>query len=950
MRKTYFLMVMALIATTALSAQSSFIKIKVLDQNKLSFPGAIVMIDPGNFAGTTNANGELTLTGLAPGEYRLTVRYLGYQTLDKTIQVGTGGVEIVESLDYSTSAIGEVVVLGDRQRGQAKALNQQKSNAYVSNIISADQMGRFPDANIGDAIKRVPGITMQNDQGEARNIIIRGMGPELNSVSLNGERIPSAEGDNRRIQMDLIPADAIQSVDVRKTLTPEMDGDAIGGSVNLITRYTPQDLRLSASLSGGYNSIREGFIGNAHLLIGNRLAEGKLGILINGSIQSNDYGSDNVEAVWERDEQGNLYIADHDVRKYDVKRVRRSAGISCDYKLNPAHVLTLNGSYYWRDDLENRFRLRHRLRGDESNLIYDSNGNITGFTNGEVIRQTKGGIDNDRNESRRLEDQRVKTASIQGDHLFGKLKLDWSAQYARASEVRPNERYIAMGRRSIEVSQDVSDPEFPLLSDATQLTDYTRLSELTEEFQDQFEEDINAKINVEWPLIIRERRGTLKAGLRLRSKTKERNNRFYAFEPVNSTESQFENITLLGLKDQTVDDFYPGSKYVIGNFIDPQFLGQLQLEVDSAFEKSDEPSEYLAGNYEANEDIYAGYAQWTQELSDKLLIVAGVRLEQTSLDYTGNIVLNEEDLQGKASNSNEYTDVLPGLNIRYNPVSDLVLRAAVTRGIARPKYYDLVPYFNVLAEDMELQGGNPKLEPIRSTNADLMAEYYLKSIGILSGGVFYKALSNFFYTYRDENYTAEKFAADFPGIANPIQAGEDWQFTQRRNGSDVQVLGFELGFQRKLDFLPGVLKDLGVYTNYTYTNAVAEGIYDNSGVLIREDVDLPGTAPHMFNLSLSYETRKLVANISGNYTAAYVDDSDDAGYSEEAFYDRYYDKQFFLDVHASYALLSNVRIFGEANNLTNQPLRYYQGDQSRTAQIEYYGPKFNVGVKWDLTR
>lgn len=106
----------------------------------------------------------------------------------------------------------------------------------------------------------------------------------------------------------------------------------------------------------------------------------------------------------------------------------------------------------------------------------------------------------------------------------------------------------------------------------------------------------------------------------------------------------------------------------------------------------------------------------------------------------------------------------------------------------------------------------------------------------------------------------------------------------------------------------------------------------------------------MFNLSLSYETRKLVANISGNYTAAYVDDSDDAGYSEEAFYDRYYDKQFFLDVHASYALLSNVRIFGEANNLTNQPLRYYQGDQSRTAQIEYYGPKFNVGVKWDLTR
>ena len=120
-----------------------------------------------------------------------------------------------------------IVVMGDQARGQAKALNQQKTNVNVSNVISADQIGRFPDSNIGDALKRVPGIAMQNDQGEARNIVVRGLASELNSVTLNGNRIPSAEGDNRKVQMDVIPSDMIQTIEVNKTLTPDMDADAI---------------------------------------------------------------------------------------------------------------------------------------------------------------------------------------------------------------------------------------------------------------------------------------------------------------------------------------------------------------------------------------------------------------------------------------------------------------------------------------------------------------------------------------------------------------------------------------------------------------------------------------------------------------------------------------------------------------------------------------------------
>lgn len=951
MRKIITLLLTAVIWLPSAYAQKGILKIKIRDEENFNLPGASVLLVPGNFYGFTNQSGEVAFTGLPAGEYKLSVTYIGYSSLEKNVKVSNNTVEITERLVSGIKTEKEVIVLGDRLKGQSKALNQQKNNPNVSNIVSADQIGRFPDANIGDAIKRVPGITMQNDQGEARNIIVRGMGPELNAVTLNGERIPSAEGDNRRVQLDLVPSDMVQTVEVSKTLTPEMDADAIGGSVNLISRTPSNGLRVSGMLSGGYNVIRKGFIGNSSIVVGNRFAQNKIGFMLSGSFNVNDYGSDNVEAVWSKDNSGKLYVSDHDIRKYDVKRTRRAASATFDIKLNPRNTIYLTGTYNWRDDLENRFRLRHRARGTVSNLLYNAEGNITGYTNGEVLRQTKAGIDSDRGKSRRLEDQRVRTLALKGEHIFGKIKFDWNGQYARASEIRPNERYISMGRRSITVNQDINDIRLPLLTDTRALTDYTRLNELTEEFQDQYEEDFNAKFNFEVPSsLVKNQKGALRAGARLRSKTKIRNNSFFSYSPAGTNAANFANITLLQLSDESVSRFYPGSKYVVGQFIDAGFFGRMQLKDPALFEESDEPAEYLAGNYKASERIYAGYIQFSQQFSDKFSAIAGVRIEHTAINYTGNIVEDEDNLKGTATTKNDFTSVLPGINMKYIPTKDFVLRAALTSAIARPKYYDLVPYFNVNPGDMELSSGNPRLEAIRSTNLDVMAEKYFKSVGIVSAGVFYKHLSNFFYTYRDENYTTEKFAADFPTIENPIAAGDSWQFTQRRNGSNVDVIGFEVALQRQFDFLPGFWKGFGLYTNYTFTSSKAKGIYDGSGSLIRENVKLPGTAPHMFNASLSYENKKVVVRLSGNFTAAYVDDSEDAGYNEDAFFDRYYDKQFFLDANASFAVTKKLRLFAEANNITNQPLRYYQGEKDRTAQLEYYGPRYNFGVKFDLIK
>jgi TonB-dependent receptor len=905
---------------------------------------------PGNYFKVTNQLGVASFQQIKPGNYTLQISYVGYQPKELKVNIKAGVNELTEQLTEGVTIMKDVLVLGDRLKGQAKALSQQKNNLNITNIVSSDQIGRFPDANIGDALKRIPGITMQNDQGEARNIIIRGMGPELNSVTFNGERVPSAEGDNRRIQLDLIPSDMIQTIEVNKTLTPEMDADAIGGSVNLVSRAPSNGLRLSGTLAGGYNPIRDGFIGTGNFIIGNRSKNQKVGYLINGSINSNDFGSDNVEAVWSKSAAGKVFVSDHDIRTYDVKRVRRSLSASFDFKLAPSSTISVVGSYNWRDDLENRYRLRHRFRGGETNLLYDAAGNITGYNNGEVLRQTKGGINNDRSESRRLEDQRVRSLQIKGDHLLGKVKMDWSVQYARASEKRPNERYVSMGRRSIQVSQDIKDPYFPLLTSTTALNAYTRLNELTEEFQDQYEEDLNAKLGFSMPLSDNGK-SILKYGYRLRTKTKVRANSFFQYAPIGSNVANFANITLLKLADLSNPGFYAGSKFNTGNFVDANFLGSINFKDVASFRETDAPAEYLAGNFSAKETIQAGYLQLNQEFTDKLSMVAGVRLENTSLNYTGNIVENETSLRGKATNKNNYLDVLPSLNFRYQASDNLIWRLAYTTGIARPKYFDLVPYFNVLTSDQELSAGNPSLKPIRSNNVDIMFEKYFKSIGIVSGGIFYKHLNNFFYTYRDETYNRQEFATDFPTIANnPILATDNWQFLQRRNGSSVNVFGYEIAFQRQLDFLPGFWKGFGIYTNYTYTTSKAKGIFDGSGSLIRENVTLPGTAPHMFNGSLSYENKKLVLRLSANFTSSYVDDSDDAGYNADPFFDRYYDKQFFLDFNGSYAFTRMLRIFSEINNITNQGLRYYQGIKERTAQTEFYGARFNMGIKFDLVK
>jgi TonB-dependent receptor len=760
------------------------------------------------------------------------------------------------------------------------------------------------------------------------------MAPELNSVMLNGDRIPSAEGDNRRVQMDLIPSDMIQPIEVNKTLTSDMDADAIGGSVNLITRAAPNGQRISVTAASGYSPIRDKATYTGSFIYGNRFAKDKLGVVLSASYNDNDFGSDNIEAVWVRDDFNNIYVEEHDIRKYDVQRIRRSFSLSSDYKFNAKNSINFSGMYNWRDDYENRYRIRY------TSIVptYATDNTIAGFR-GRARRETKGGIDNDKVRAKRLERQEVKNFSLRGEHLLGpKLDLDWAASYSDASEKRPNERYMQFQTGTRNLNLNLADAELPEVNSPGILNSNYTLRDLTENNDFTDESELGFRANFRLPFsLINGQKGRFKFGARLRIKEKERINNFIAYTPINAIGSLAVLPTI-----NFNDAFVQGQQFAPGTFVNNRYLGILNLNDASLFNAEEDPAEFLALNYNAKESISAGYIRYDQNINNKLSFIAGLRLENTNINYTGNIVEDEEDLRGQRNLENNYLNILPSLSLKYDVKDNLIIRAAYTTSLARPNYYDLVPYFNSLPSDEDLSVGNSNLKAATANNFDLMVENYFKSIGIISAGLFYKNINNFIYTFRDGQYTNSKFSTDFPNDTNPIPTGANWNFTQRRNGEAVNVYGFEIAFQRQLDFLPGFLKGFGIYTNYTHTKSKAKGVFNADGDL-RTDVPLPGTAPNLFNASLSYETKKLVARLSYNFADAYLDEI-----GGEGFEDRFYDKQSFLDANASYKLTNKVRLFGEANNLTNQALRYYQGSRERTAQLEYYRPRYTFGLKYDF--
>lgn len=899
-------------------AQTGTLKGRVVDSEQLPMAGADLMVVETADVAYSDNNGFFDFKKMAAGNYELEINYFGFESKKIPFTITENKVTEISVIMQEGVDLEAVQVVGSLS-GTSKALNQQRNMVNVGNVISAEQVDQFPDDNIGDALKRVSGVNVQYDQGEARFGNIRGTAPDLSSVTMDGNRLPSAEGEERAVQLDLIPADMIQSIEVNKVVLPDMDGDAIGASVNMVTRSVPESRRIRVDLSGGYNTIAEKANYKGSLLLADRFFGKKLGVAVSASMFNNYIDSDNIEMEWDKDggQNDETYTTDYQIREYQLQRLRQNYSAAFDFKFNANHRVEAKAMYNQRDDWENRYRLRFKdIEWDDSEGSYLS----------EIRRETKGGT----NKNKRLEKQKLMNFTAKGEHDFNFMKMDWSYAFAKANEERPNERYITYRNKDVLVSPNFSDTEDVVISapngGATLGSDFS-FKELTEEFKWTEEKDQTARLDLKFPLNTGKYKNSLKVGAKFRFKEKERNNTFREYEPTD--EDAFDALALANTEDMTQSNFQ-ATDSPIGSFITSSFLGGLDL--NNGFD-SEINYEELAGNYSASEDVYAYYLRFDQKIGNKLKVIAGLRLEQTKIEYNG-FVYEEEDattgdptLTPTGTQNRDFTNWMPSLLLKYSPSKLWNIKFGVTNTIARPKYFDLVPYQVILSSDNEISIGNPDLSPTKSLNIDLMGEKYFQGIGLIEAGIFYKDISDFIVDERYENYAYN---------------GNTWDLFQRPiNGGDATLIGVELGIQKRLDFLPTLFHNFSVHSNYTYTHSDVT----NFNIEGREDDDvgLTGTPTHTINASLAYDSEKFEARLSYNHASDFVDE-----YGDEAFKDRYYDAVDYLDFNATYNFSKKFNIYTKINNILNQPLRYFQGSSRYTMQAEYYGIKYKLGVQYNF--
>lgn len=911
---------------------------RIIDEASQSLPGAAISLEGTNTGVVSDLNGYYTLSGLKPGTYTLKVSYVGYKPREVKVTV-TGGktAECNVHIDESHQ-LDEVVVTG-AFTGERRALQMQNSNMGVTNVISAQQVGRFPDANIGDALKRINGVNVQYDQGEARFGQVRGTSADFTSVTMDGDRLPSAEADTRNVQLDLIPADMIQTIELNKVVTSDMDGDAIGGEINLVTKNTPSRRVLNATAAIGYNQISSKTSKTLGFTWGDRFLDKRLGIMLAASYNYNPGGSDNTEFEYVQDD-GNILLDKAQLRQYYVTRQRQSYSAALDFKFNVNHMISFKAIYNRRDDWENRYRMDYKKLSSKP-------------TKQSLVLQTKAGQNG---HDARLERQQTYQFKLDGKHQLGILGIDWAAAIANAKEERPQERYIGLKyadkKKGLDLSgniidagerQPYLDPEFDAPYNDFSSKNWS-IDELNWSDRTVTEREYKEHITFNLPLGDGAQWGRIKFGVKNSAKTKDREGHKWEYSDVDELKKEWLDY----LVPQIRTGFYPDAPYPAGvPFVSKQYLSNIDFTKYQGFEVNEE----AASNYHAHENVLAAFLRYDLDITKNMKLTAGLRMERTHLSYSGFqwTIPGEDDpnyndeqgyLKATGKITNNYTNWLPSLLWKWTPLKDLNVRASFTETLSRPKYSDLVPSTSYKTGDEEASIGNTDLKPVRSFNYDLSAEYYFPSVGIVSAGLFVKDIrdANVSEVWRNGEQTT------IQGMVIPA----DYLVTRPCNAYDATILGFEAAYERDFGFITPELNCVGFYGTYTYTHSKTRNYkFAYRKVADGEKIQMQGTPEHTANASLYFKKWGVNVRLSWNYASSFLDEM-----GEVKELDRHYDSVNYLDLNASYdwSVLrdSKLTFFAELKNMTNQPLRYYQGEKDRTMQVEYYGMTMNFGVKFSF--
>ena len=938
------LLVLILAPKAAAQNAKGIIAGTVTDSSGSVLQGAQVELQPGTLLAVSNKQGRYFLNDLAPGTYTITVTYVGFALFTKVVNIAAGQTTTQDVSMEVASKAEQVLVTAERASGEAESINRQLTADNVVQVLTNEVITSLPNANMADALGRLPSVTLERDEGEGKYVQVRGTEPRLTNATIDGVNVPSPESGVRQIKFDTIPADLVESVEINKTLQANMDGDGIGGSVNVVTKTASERPTVAVSGIGGYTPIVNGRgLVETSATLGQRFgSQKKLGVLLGGSYDWNGRGIDDIEPVSDIATLQNgsqvPWKDSMDIREYRYYRSRWGLAGSVDYKLRDDSNIYARVMY---SDFKN-FGDRWVYSLTDNSPVTTLNGNGSGA-----------GIPSF-NTSIRRPDYAIGSLVVGGKHVFTTSWASWDFSASRARQIEngdPQANFIstlsgsncdynpvATAQLSIYRPQwtdscfsEAYDPTTMILDPANGIT---------------YSHGKTAQVNLQGAGAYAKRYhvgshlSTIEVGGKFRNAHKYDDSINYTILPLDSV----GEVQLSAFPNVLVNNNYYNKSYNLG--YNPSFnaVWAYYSANQSHFQSPDDPAtQDLSSQFDLVEQVSSGYVMDTLDLG-KARIIAGIRFEGTNL-RTDSFNANDNTVDIKGSGS--YLNVLPSIGLHYDMGHDTMVRLVYARGLSRPDPQDIAQSVSYTPPAGAGSFGtatisNPALKAETADNFDLLLEHTLKPFGLLTAGFYYK---NLYKPIVQETFLIDNYR---PAPNAPIGT---YQVSQFVNAGSGWVYGFEVAYVQHFTFLPGLLRGFGLGANYGYANSRAIGLPGRS-----DSPRLLRSAPNTWNISPTYDLGRVSfrAGISYNdaniYSYGYQDGTDGStptpGGLKGPFSDTYFYPHLQIDMQGSVRLTHGLTFVSYLLNANNEVFGFYQGSSQYMIQREYYRPTYAAGFRW----
>lgn len=947
----FLLMLLCLITSNLWSqnenGQKSTLKGYVSDEFG-AVPGVSLSIKGTQIGNFSSTDGSFIISNIPSGKAVLVAHFIGYQTQEIALDLQPG-VNTIENIYLSASSqeLQEVIVSGEMAPSQMKAYNMKKLAPGILDIVASDAIGKLPDRNAAEAVQRISGVAVSRYHGEADRATVRGTPFSWTSTLMNGTRLPSSDvGAGRATVLDVVPSELIEYCAVSKAITPDMEADAIGGSINFITRTAPIKRTLAISAAGGYNGLAKKEIYNFSLVYGDKFFNDKFGVVVAASTWKRNWGTDEYTVDFNTTESDPLLqrsVKSVMLKRYMGSRTTNGLNIGTEYNFNPLNKIYMRGLLDNFVDDRPVYESYFLYSSDQYQYNYRESKYNTWLYGGELggKHQLSDRLKLDWSMSDYYASYKINSLPDNIDELYRGLPIiTFTQNNAGFGGLYTHENGHKYKFSSLDMPGGGGDSPDNLMPHSSVGMDDSKLmlSRLvlmrivnTEEdrtFQTNFSFDVNDRLK-------------LKVGGKFRNKQKDYQmlNKVYMPNAAMGIPNSLALPSLSSLPRGTFpnrDNFFSsiGADYnpYIMNPISSDQMRQFGADAVGKNNWSEVSQKSDSTNmYDGYENTIAGYVMAEWDITPELKVYGGVRNEYTKAVLHGKKYDKATNSLSPTTVENTYNALLPMILGKYAVDEFTNVRAAYTRTFIRPLFNDFSPSQSVdaVAVPKTITRGNPDIKPTYANNFDLTAEHFFGNIGVISAGVFYKDLDNLIFSSH----------------ANEEINGEVFDVIQARNMTKASLLGMEIGFNRRFDMLPGFLKGLGAEANYTFIKSDAEVPVYINGETRMEKTSLPNQSKHLFNAILYYELNGLSVKLAGNYRGASLETITSNLPTDMWVWT---DKNFTVDLAASYAFNKQIRIFAEVQNLTNEPVRMYLGDSSRTKDLEWSAVRGQMGIRWSI--